>query len=122
LLKDISSRNSQFFEAELKKLDGWADDQIASSEKALKDVKRLVRDLRNQASKASSLAEQAKLQNEIGELERRKRRLRQDIFEVEDRILAQRDDLVGAIRRKLEQSVTTQSLFSMRWSLSSGVR
>jgi len=122
LLKEISARNSQFFEAELKKLDGWADDQIASSEKALKDVKRLVRDLRNQASKAPSLAEQGRLQNEIGELERRKRRLRQDIFEVEDRILAQRDDLVGAIRRKLEQSVTNQSLFSMRWLLSSRVR
>ena len=122
LLRDISARNSQFFEAELKKLDGWADDQIASSEKGLKDVKRLIRDLRNQASKASTLTDQARLQNEIGELERRKRRLRQDIFEVEDRILAQRDELVGVIRRKLEQSVTSQSLFTMRWSLSSGVR
>lgn len=122
LLTDISARNSQFFEAELKKLDGWADDQIASSEKGLKDVKRLIRDLRNQASKASTLTDQARLQNEIGELERRKRRLRQDIFEVEDRILAQRDELVGVIRRKLEQSVTSQSLFTMRWSLSSGVR
>jgi adenine-specific DNA-methyltransferase len=120
LLKDISARNSQFFEAELKKLDGWADDQIASSEKALKDVKRLVRDLRNQASKASTLTEQASLQNEIGALERRKRKLRQEIFDVEDRILAQRDDLVGAIRLKLEQSVKKQRLFSMRWSLSSG--
>lgn len=122
LLTDISVRNSQFFEAELKKLDGWADDQIASSEKGLKDVKRLIRDLRNQASKASTLTDQARLQNEIGELERRKRRLRQDIFEVEDRILAQRDELVGVIRRKLEQSVTSQILFTMRWSLSSGVR
>ena len=69
---------------------------------------------------AGIVREQARLQNEIGELERRKRKLRQEIFEVEDRILAQRDDLVGAIRRKLEQSVKKQSLFSLRWSLSSG--
>jgi len=119
LLKEISARNSQFFEAELRKLDGWADDQIASSEKALKDVKRIVRDLRNQFSKAADLSEQARLQDEIAELERRKRRLRQDIFDVEDRILAQRDELVSTIRRKLEQSVTSQSLFSLRWSLTS---
>src|SRR5207245_456918 len=40
LLKTISERNSRFFEAELAKLDGWADDQVASSEKALKDTKK----------------------------------------------------------------------------------
>lgn len=58
LLKEISARNSVFFEAEMKKLDAWADDQIAASEKALKDVKKRIRDLRNEASKATDLAEQ----------------------------------------------------------------
>jgi superfamily II DNA or RNA helicase len=118
LLEKISARNGRFFEAELKKLDGWADDQIASSEKALRDVKKRIRDLRNEASKASELSEQARFQAQIGELERTKRRLRQDIFSVEDRILAQRDELVGIIRGKLKQKVTSQPLFSLRWSLS----
>ena len=46
LLKNISERNSRFFEAELAKLDGWADDQVTSSEKALKDIKKRIRELR----------------------------------------------------------------------------
>ncbi len=33
--------HGRFFDAELKKLDAWADDQIASSEKALKDIKNV---------------------------------------------------------------------------------
>lgn len=117
LLKDISARNSTFFETELQKLDGWADDQIASSEKALKDVKKRIRELRNEANKAENLTAQARLQSEIGELERRQRKLRQEIFEVEDRILAERDKLVAEIRGKLQQSVSTEALFTLRWNL-----
>lgn len=119
LLHNISARNARFFEAELKKLDAWADDQVASSEKALKDIKKRLRELRNEASKAPDLTEHLRLQNEISEQERRQRRMRQEIFDVEDRILAQRDQLVGAIRGKLQQTVATQTLFSLRWSLSS---
>jgi predicted nucleic acid-binding Zn-ribbon protein len=101
----------------LKKLDGWADDQIASTEKALRDVKKRIRDLRNEASKTSDLADQAKLQDQISDLERSKRKLRQEIFEAEDRIITQRDGLVGKIRGKLKQKTSTQPLFSLRWTL-----
>jgi ERCC4-related helicase len=118
VLNNVSIRNAQFFEAELKKLDGWADDQIASTEKALRDVKKRVRELRNEASKATDLAEQARLQDQISELERSKRKLRQEIFESEDRILAQRDGLVRIIRGKLQQKTVSNPVFSVRWSLS----
>ena len=118
LLKNVSERNSRFFEAELAKLDGWADDQVTSSEKALKDIKKRIRELRNAADKVADLAEQAVLQAEISETERRQRKFRQEIFEVEDRILAQRDQLVAAIRGKLQQNIQTQPIFAVRWFLS----
>jgi adenine-specific DNA-methyltransferase len=116
VLRGVSKRNAQFFEAELKKLDGWADDQIASTEKTLRDVKKRIRELRNESTKSSELAEQARLQTEISELERRKRKIRQEIFEAEDRIIAQRDGLVSMIRRKLEQKTSIEQLFSVRWA------
>ena len=117
LLKQISDRNAKFFEAELAKLDGWADDQVASSEKALKDIKKRIRELRNEATKAADLSEQARIQTDMAEAERRQRKLRQEIFEVEERIYAQRDLLVAAIRGKLEQKTQTLDLFTVRWSL-----
>ncbi len=116
-LSAISQRNRGFFETEVKKLDGWADDQVASSEKALKDIKKRIRELRNESGKASDLAEQARLQSEISEAEKRQRRLRQDIFEVEDRILTERDRLVEAIRGKLNHSIARETLFTFRWVL-----
>ena len=59
--------------------------------------------------------EQARLQAEISETERRHNvKFRQEIFEVEDRILAQRDQLVAAIRGKLQQTIQTQPIFAVR--------
>lgn len=117
LLKGISARNTKFFEAELAKLDGWADDQIATSEKALKDIKKRLRELRNEAGKTSELVQQARVQSEIADTERRQRKLRQEIFEVEDRILAQRDQLVANIRGKLDPSIQKDTLFTIRWTV-----
>jgi ERCC4-related helicase/t-SNARE complex subunit (syntaxin) len=113
----ISARNAKFFEAEVSKLDGWADDQVASSEKSLKDIKKQIRELRNESGKATDLAEQARLQGEISEVERRQRKLRQEIFEVEDRIMTERDRLVGDVRGKLSPKIQKNTLFTIRWSL-----
>jgi ERCC4-related helicase len=116
-LQAISERNALFFEAEAAKLNGWADDQIASAERALDEAKRRIRELRNQATKAASIEEQARIQTEIRDTERRQRKLRQEIFDVEDRILAERDALVESIRAKLKPAVSSQTLFTLRWTL-----
>ena len=63
------------------------------------------------------MEEQARLQTEIRDTERRQRKLRQEIFEVEDRILASRDELVDAIKSKLKAAVSEQTLFTLRWVL-----
>jgi predicted nucleic acid-binding Zn-ribbon protein len=117
LLKNIAARNAGYFDDERKKLDAWADDQIATSEKALKDIKLRIRDLRNEAGRAADLSEQARLQDEIANLERRQRKLRQEIFELEDKVLAERDKLVNAIKGKLQQAESTEVLFTLRWTL-----
>lgn len=121
-LQTISERNARFFEAEAAKLNGWADDQIASAERALADAKRRIRELRNAATKAGSVEEQVRIQTEIRDTERRQRRLRQDIFDVEDRILAQRDALVEGIRARLAPTVTSKTLFTIRWTLTAPPR
>jgi superfamily II DNA or RNA helicase len=116
-LAAISARNAKFFETEVAKLDGWADDQVSMSEKALKDIKKHIRELRNESGKTTDLSEQARLQGEIADAERRQRKLRQEIFEIEDRIMAERDRLVTSIRGKLNPTIQKQPLFTIRWSL-----
>ncbi len=116
-LQAIAERNGEFFVAEAVKLNGWADDQIGSAERALAEAKRRIRELRNEATKASSIEELACVQTEIRDTERRQRKLRQEIFDVEDRILAKRDELVEAMKSKLKPVVRSQTLFTLRWML-----
>jgi hypothetical protein len=117
LTATLADRNSSFFDSERRKLDAWADDQISNAEKALRDTKLRIRDLRNEAGKGASLAEQARLQEDIAASEKKLRKLRQEIFDVEDEIGAKRDRLVGDLRAKLGQTETIHVLFKIRWSL-----
>lgn len=116
-LAGITERNAEFFEAEVAKLNRWADDQIARAEQALTDTKRRIRELRNAANKANSIEEQVSIQSEIRDTERRQRRLRQEIFDIEDRVFDERDALIDAIRAKLKPTGTTQHLFTVSWVL-----
>ncbi len=117
VIEAVTTRNAGYFEVERRKLDSWADDQVANSEKALKDTKLRIRDLRNEVGKAAALPDQIRLQEEISTLERRQRKLRQEIFDVEDQILAKRDQLVQGLRARLRQTESKESLFTIRWSL-----
>ena len=45
------------------------------------------------------------------------RRQRQEIFQVEDEIMVKRDELIGALERRLAQVTTSERLFTVRWSV-----
>ena len=61
--------------------------------------------------------EQHRIQTQIQDLEKSKRRLRQRIFEVEDEILDKRDDMIADIESRLGQETSTKEIFTIRWSV-----
>src|SRR3546814_12736195 len=67
------------------------DDKLLAAEEALKNTKARIAQLKRDARKAATLQEQDGIQRELSELERKQRRLRQEIFAVEDEIIAKRD-------------------------------
>lgn len=50
--------------------------------------------------KAATLQEQDGIERELSELERKQRRLRQDIFAVEDEIIAKLDELIASLQQR----------------------
>jgi len=52
---------------------------------------------------------------QVKELEQKKRRLRQRIFDVEDDIADKRDELIDALERRLAQRTQSERLFTIRW-------
>jgi hypothetical protein len=109
--------NNRYFQQERERLDKWADDMVLAAEKELADVKALIRAKERQARQAATTEEQHRLQSEIRDLEKKKRRQRQRIFDVEDEIKEKRDELIAKLEARLSQRTTTQRLFAIRWSV-----
>ena len=109
--------NNVHFQERREQLHRWADDVVKAAERDLAQVKAEVRAANRNASLAATVDEQKRAQEVVRELERKKRRARQRIFDVEDEIEAKRDALIAALEKKMVQSTDTQPLFMLRWSV-----
>lgn len=116
-ISEIIEANNRFFQEERDKLEKWADDKISTAEQALSDTKIRLRSLKRESRLAASIEDQQRIQTEIRELETLQRRQRQEIFEVEDEIIAKRDELITALEQKLKQKTDIQDLFTIRWKV-----
>ncbi|MBU4455833.1 hypothetical protein KJ586_04975, partial [Patescibacteria group bacterium] len=69
------------------------------------------------ARQAENLELQHKIQERIKQLEKKKRRQRQQIFDIEDEIMEKRDNLIDALEKRLEQKTMVNELFTIRWAV-----
>ncbi|MBM3368538.1 MAG: hypothetical protein FJY43_09740 [Betaproteobacteria bacterium] len=89
---------------------------VLASEKALRDTKEAIKALRREARQAATLEAQHAIQQKVQELEKRQRKQRQEIFNVEDEIIQKRDGLIESLERRLSQKTSTEALFTVRWA------
>lgn len=109
--------NNQFFNEERDRLEKWADDMVLAAEKELKDTKELIKALNRQARQAPTVDEQHQLQAKIRDAEKKQRRLRQQVFDVEDEILDKRNLLIEKLEKQMSQRTSQEGLFTIRWQV-----
>ena len=113
----ISERNARFFEAEADKLDGWADDLKVGLEGEIKEIDRQIKEARRAATTALTLEEKLAGQKQIKALEAQRNQKRRSLFDAQDQVDRQREELIAVIEGKLNQTTTVQRLFMLRWVL-----
>jgi hypothetical protein len=116
-IAEVLEANQRLFNEERDKLERWADDKLLAAEEALRNTKARIAQLKRDGRKATTLQEQDGIQRELSELERKQRRLRQEIFAVEDEIIEKRDALIASLQQRLQEKTETQTLFTLRWQL-----
>ncbi len=114
IASNLEENNRHFSEAR-DQLDKWAEDMEMAAQKELDDTKRQIRDLQRRSRQAPTIEEQHSLQEELVKLERKKRTLRERIFDVEDEIAEKRDLLVEGLEKRMQQKTTATPLFTIRW-------
>lgn len=109
--------NGAHFAKAAQRLEQWAADKLLGEENKLQTVKEQIFSVRRELRAAATLAAQTELQQKLADLEKRQRRLRQTIFDVEDEIAAERDRLIEKLRARLAHGHVHETLFTIRWEV-----
>ncbi len=119
LLRDINQRNLGFFEQEVQKLDAWADDLKLGLEQEIKEIDREIKEVRRTAATSPTLEEKLSWQKQQRELEGKRSKLRRELFNRQDEVEAQRNDLISQleVQLQLQQQVNERTLFTIEWQL-----
>jgi hypothetical protein len=115
--QSILKRNIRRFNAEVEKLENWADDLKLGLESEIKDLDREIKDARRAAGRAPSLEEKLVGQKIIKALELKRNEKRRSLFDAQDEVDRQREKLITEIEGKLTQKVSSQFLFRIGWNL-----
>jgi hypothetical protein len=115
ILTACTERNGNFFDAEMGKLDKWAEDVKNSIEIELKGLDKEIKFRKTEAKKILNLEEKVRAQREIKDMEKTRNALRQNLFQSQDDIDAKKERLINEIEARLKQKVTKDRLFLVRW-------
>jgi len=116
-LTEVSERNGKHFDEEVVKLDRWSEDLKLGLEQEIKELDRSIRDARRQAVTAIRLEDKLEAQKTIKALEAVRNNKRRELFAAQDRIDAQRDELISRIEQQMQQRHEITPLFTIRWML-----
>lgn len=116
-LAEINQRNLAYFEAEVQKLDAWADDLKLGLEQELKELDRQIKEARREASSALTLEEKINCQKHQRDLEQTRNRKRREMFDRQDQIDDERGRLIDELQAGLMQKTNFDVLFFSNWEL-----
>jgi superfamily II DNA/RNA helicase len=115
--QQVAERNANFFEAEAKKLDSWADDRKVILEREIKEMDRQIKEAKRAATAAVDLQSKLAGQKQVKALETQRNQQRRSLFDAQDEVDRQRDELIAQIESQLEQKSELKCLFKIRWHL-----
>ena len=116
-LSEVAGRNSKFFDAEMDKLDKWAEDRKNSLEIELKNLDKEIKTQKTESKKILNLEEKVKMQREIKEMENKRNKMRRELFDAQDELERQKETLIADIESRLKQKITEEDLFLIKWTL-----
>ena len=115
LLEELGTRNGQWFDTEMEKLDRWAEDRRSSLKAELDELDEALKVGRKAARMSPNLPEKLERQREVRKLEGR----RDDAWRAFDQasrdLDKQKDTLLDQIAKRLEQHVDKEMLFTIHW-------
>ncbi len=117
ILLKTESDNNKFFDEEVERLDRWADDVKGSLEQEIKELDKEIKTLKSESRKITILEEKVKAQRHIKELENKRNKKRQLLFQEQDRVESEKDKLISTIENGMTIKHSVEELFTIEWEI-----
>jgi superfamily II DNA or RNA helicase len=116
-LESIATKNGMWFEAEMDKLDRWAEDRRASLKADLDELDETIKETKKAARMAPNLPEKLERQRALRQLETKRTDAWKVFDEAAREIDRQKDALLDEIGHRLQQKTEKAILFTLHWDL-----
>jgi ERCC4-related helicase len=117
ILADLASRQANWFEEEIEKLNFWADDKRKGLKSELKDFDDQIAILKKETRLAANLPDKLAIQKRLREIDKKRDAAWRDYDEAAKTIEKQKDDLLDTVEERLKQTKEEKTLFTIRWSV-----
>jgi ERCC4-related helicase len=113
----LAEKNGGWFDAEMDKLDRWAEDQRRSLKADLEELDAKIKEMKKEARSAPNLPTKLDLQRQLRQLETKRSEAWKE-YDVSSRDVEQKKDgLLDDISHRLHQKTEREDLFMIRWQL-----
>ncbi|KAB2952158.1 DEAD/DEAH box helicase [Heliorestis acidaminivorans] len=114
---EIDAKNAKYFDEEIEKLEAWADDLKDGLEKEIKELDAQIKLLKKDARNCTSFEEKLQMQKQIKELEKKRNNKRRSLYEEQDQIDEQKEELIFSMEEKIKKKETISNVLCIRWRL-----
>jgi ERCC4-related helicase len=113
----IAEKNGGWFDAEMDKLDRWAEDQRRSLKADLDELDAKIKETKKHARSAPNLPTKLDLQRHLRQLEAKRNEAWKEYDESSREVERKKDGLLDDISQRLNQKTEREELFMIRWQL-----
>ena len=110
-------RTAWWFDAEMDKLDRWAEDQRRSLKADLEELDAKIKEIKKEARSAPNLPTKLDLQRQLRQLEAKRNEAWKQFDESSRDLERKKDRLLDDISQRLSQKTEREDLFMIRWQL-----
>lgn len=117
-LKYLEDTDAALMQREFKKFHNWADDKILELESELKEAKKEEKEIDRAAMQEGlSGAEALAMQEQLAKAKKKVSRLKREMFDREDEINEERDQMIAEAKSKLNRTITEEEVFTVSFEL-----
>lgn len=114
---EIESKNMKYFDEQEEKLDAWAEDLKKGLEKEIEDIEKEIKEIKREARHCPSLEDKVRMKKEIKELEKKRNKKRRELYNDQDKIEEQKDELIEQMEAQIRKKEHLENVLVLRWNL-----